>query len=169
MNAIPLKIYNQFISAGGGRYPYLTITCLVLITSLTVFSTMFANVWLSFWIDQKFSKPGPFYIGIYIMLTFCSLIFVIFELIILGYISVNAGKNLNLQAVKRLLHTPMSFIDTTPSGRILNRFTKDTNSLDNEIGNQLKMFIHISATIIGILVLCVVYLPWFAIAIPLLF
>lgn len=169
VNAIPLKIYNQFISAGGGRYPYLTITCLVLITSLTVFSTMFANVWLSFWIDQKFSKPGPFYIGIYIMLTFCSLIFVIFELIILGYISVNAGKNLNLQAVKRLLHTPMSFIDTTPSGRILNRFTKDTNSLDNEIGNQLKMFIHISATIIGILVLCVVYLPWFAIAIPLLF
>ena len=50
-------------------------------------------------------------------------------------------------------------------GRILNRFTKDTDVLDNEIGDQLRFFLFVLANI-GVLILCIIYLPWFAIAIP---
>ncbi len=50
--------------------------------------------------------------------------------------------------------------------RILNRFTKDTETLDNQIGEQLRLFLYISALLIGYMVLCVVYMPWFAIVIP---
>lgn len=53
-------------------------------------------------------------------------------------------------------------------GRILNRFTKDTDVIDNEIGDQLRFFFFTCANIIGVLVLCIVYLPWFAIAVPFL-
>lgn len=170
INAIPLKIYKQFLKAGGGEHPYLVLVLLVLINALTIFATMFANVWLSFWIDDKFSGRGSvFYIGIYVGLSLGALVFVTLDMIIIGSVTVNASKHLNLQAVKRFLHAPMRFLDTTPSGRILNRFTKDTNSLDNEIGNQLKMLIYNIASTIGVLVLCVIYLPWFGIAIPLLF
>lgn len=167
VNSIPLRIYQQYLNAGSGIFSSFALPIVIISTALTVFTMMFANVWLSFWIDRKFSgKKDGFYIGLYVMFIFLGLIFVTIELSIMGYITVNASKNLNLDALKQILHTPISFLDTTPSGRILNRFTKDTNSLDNEIGMQLKMLLHSIGMIIGSLVLCVIYLPWFAIAIP---
>lgn len=169
VNAISFSIYKQYVKAGSGIFSIFMIPVIIGTVTLTIFTTMFANVWLSFWIDYKFpNKSDSFYIGLYVMFVFLALIFVVLELAAIGYLSINAAKNLNLNSVKKLLHTTMSFLDTTPSGRILNRFTKDTNSLDNEISNQLKLFIHMVASIIGILILCVIYLPWFAIAIPLL-
>lgn len=59
-------------------------------------------------------------------------------------------------------------MDTNPLGRVLNRFTRDTDSLDNVIGEQFILFIFPLATIIGIIILCICYLPWFAIAVPFL-
>lgn len=87
---------------------------------------------------------------------------------ILCAMGIMASKWLNLRAVKRILHTPMSYIDTTPLGRILNRFTKDTDSLDNELTESLRLMTSQFANIVGVCVMCIVYLPWFAIAIPFL-
>lgn len=42
----------------------------------------------------------------------------------LGWASVNASKSLYANLFYRMLHAPVSFFDTTPIGRILNRFTK---------------------------------------------
>ncbi|GME73102.1 unnamed protein product [Ambrosiozyma monospora] len=60
----------------------------------------------------------------------------------------------------------MSYVDVTPVGRIFNRFTKDTDVLDNEFSQAVQDIISIFATIVGSLILCIIYLPWFAIAVP---
>ncbi|GMF08787.1 unnamed protein product [[Candida] boidinii] len=74
----------------------------------------------------------------------------------------------NILASNRVIHTPMSFIDKTPMGRIINRFTKDTDVVDNEIVENIRMFFSPFCTTVGILILCIIYLPWFAIAVPFL-
>ncbi len=168
VNAIPFSIYKQYLKAGSGIFGWAAFPVLIFVTIASIFFSMFANIWLSFWIDKKFGYSDGVYIGIYILFTFLAVISMFLELAVMGYLIINSSKNLNLNAVKRVMRTPMSFVDTTPSGRILNRFTKDTNSLDNEIGNHLKLLIHFFVMIIAILVMCVVYLPWFAIAIPLI-
>lgn len=168
-DSIPFSIYKQYAQAGQGIFGFSAFFILLFLMVLAVFLTLFTNVWLSFWVGNKFkSLSNGTYIGLYVGFTILSCVLIALEFTMMGYINTEASKVLNLQAVKRVLHTPMSFMDTTPIGRIINRFSKDTNSLDNEISLQLKLFLHFGAVIIGILILAIIYLPWFAITIPFL-
>ncbi|KGQ89520.1 hypothetical protein MEO_02386 [Candida albicans P94015] len=169
VNAISLSVYKEYIVLGSGRFsPWIVVPVLLTFIILATFCQIFTNTWLSFWTGHKFDQPDKVYIGVYIMFAFLSFIILTLEFIVLVYITNTAAVMLNVMAVKKVLHAPMSFMDTTPMGRILNRFTKDTDVLDNEIGDQLRFFLFVLANIIGVLILCIIYLPWFAIAIPFL-
>lgn len=167
-NQINWRVYKNYVKFGSGIFKhYSSVPIVILLTVFAVFCQLFTNTWLSFWTEYKFpNRSNGFYIGIYVMFTFLSFIFLCLEFWAIAYITNEAATKLNLKAVKAVLRVPMSYMDTTPMGRVLNRFTKDTDTLDNEIGTQLRMLIYFISTIIGILVLCVIYLPWFAIAIP---
>ncbi|KAG7924310.1 hypothetical protein KL905_000464 [Ogataea polymorpha] len=168
VNAISWKVYKSYINTGSGKLKVLLPMLFFLVIALTTFLTLFTNNWLSFWIVNRFHRPKRFYEGLYIMFTMLVMVFNVLQFMILVYFCNRAALRLNIMAFKRVLHAPMSFMDTSPMGRVLNRFTKDTDSLDNEIQDQLRMFLNPAATIIGTLVLCIIYLPWFAIAIPFL-
>ena len=75
-----------------------------------------------------------------------------------------AAKNMHLKMLKRILRAPMSFFDTTPMGRILNRFSKDMDQVDQRIGEALSQFLALVATSLGNIVLIAVALPWFLVA-----
>lgn len=170
VNSIKMKVYFDYFKAGTGPFgPWLIAPVFLMCMCFATFCQIFTNTWLSFWTELKFGeRTSGFYIGLYIMFTFLSLIFLATEFVILVYLTNTASVTLNVIATDKVLHTPMSFMDTTPMGRILNRFTKDTDALDNEIGDQMRFFLYTLCNIIGVLILCVIYLPWFAIAIPFL-
>ncbi|ODV82409.1 uncharacterized protein CANTADRAFT_19963 [Suhomyces tanzawaensis NRRL Y-17324] len=170
VNGIKFEVYANYANEGSGKVgPWVVVPSYLLLMILATFCQLFTNTWLSFWTEYKFKdKPDKFYIGIYVMFTVLSFVFLLSEFIVLVSLSNSAAINLNIRAVKRILHAPMSFMDTTPMGRILNRFTKDTDVLDNELGDQARFLMFTLSNIIGVLILCVIYLPWFAIALPFL-
>lgn len=45
--------------------------------------------------------------------------------------------NLHNKLLQRVLHLPASFFDTNPSGRILNRFSRDTDIMDSVLPTTL--------------------------------
>ena len=47
--------------------------------------------------------------------------------------SLNAAKALHEQLLGHVLLLPMAFFDSQPLGRLLNRFTKDTEAVDVEL------------------------------------
>ncbi|RLV90454.1 Oligomycin resistance ATP-dependent permease YOR1 [Spathaspora sp. JA1] len=169
VNAISMRVYGRYIELGSGKFgPYVFGPLLLCFLMFATFCSIFTNTWLSFWVERRFPLEDKVYIGVYIMFTFLAFIFLTIEFILLVYLTNTASVKLNILAMKKVLHAPMGFMDTTPLGRILNRFTKDTDVLDNEIGDQLRFFLFTLANIIGVLILCIIYLPWFAIAIPFL-
>jgi ABC-type multidrug transport system fused ATPase/permease subunit len=169
INAIGWSIYNKYLQLGSGKFGILAVPTFLFLVALATFFQLFTNTWLSFWTEHKYRNvTDKQYVAGYVSLSFLTVIFTALEFCMLTYIENNAAQLLNIGAVKRILHTPMSYMDTTPMGRILNRFTKDTDSLDNELGEQVQYFIFPMANIIGVIILCIIYLPWFAIAVPFL-
>lgn len=166
-NGIPKRLIWEYLKSGCGKAgPYVIIGNLIMAITLTSFCTLFQNVWLSFWSTHKFDKADGFYIGIYIMITMCFVMCAIWQFCTIVYITNRSSTVLNIKAMEKIMHAPMAFFDTTPMGRIINRFTKDTDVLDNEIAEQCRLFCQGLGNMVGVLILCIIFLPWFAITVP---
>jgi ABC-type multidrug transport system fused ATPase/permease subunit len=53
-----------------------------------------------------------------------------------------AGRRLHNDMLERLMRAPMWYFDTTPLGRIVNRFSKDIDLVDSAIPNLMRFTIN---------------------------
>ena len=60
-------------------------------------------------------------------------LFLFFGVYALAKGSLNASRTIHKNLSQRLMHFPISFFDVTPIGRIVNRFSKDIDTVDEEI------------------------------------
>lgn len=58
----------------------------------------------------------------------------------IGIGCVHAAKELHNNLLSRTMRLPMSFFDCTPLGRIMNRFSKDVDTVDNMIPQILRVW-----------------------------
>ncbi|KAJ3109759.1 hypothetical protein HK100_003234, partial [Physocladia obscura] len=125
------------VAMGGAKSISLLIFMLVLSQSLRVGT----DLWLVYWTD--FSIPGlsnSAYMWTYFGLGFGqSTAIVIFSLLVaIG--GTAAAKSLHREALTRIAHTPSSFFDTNPLGRVLNRFSRDQDVIDNTLPDAVRLF-----------------------------
>jgi ABC-type multidrug transport system fused ATPase/permease subunit len=82
----------------------------------------------------------------------------------MAFINFFASVQLHRNAAKRVMFAPQSFFDTTPLGRIMNRFAKDIDTVDNTLGDAMRMAISTAGNIIGATILISIIQPYFLIA-----
>jgi len=77
--------------------------------------------------------------------------------------SVNAAHRIHDRLARRLVRFPQQFFEATPSGRILNRFSKDINDVDSQLSERWQFLLMCSLRVLSILImLCVaswVFIP----------
>ena len=83
----------------------------------------------------------------------------------IGILTYFASKTLHRGAIATVMRAPMSFFETTPLGRIMNRFSKDIDTIDNTVSDSLRLFLMTFANVMGAFVLIAVIIPWFLIAV----
>lgn len=73
---------------------------------------------------------------------------------------VRAATRVFQSMLARVLHAPMSYFETTPMGRIINRFTYDMEVIDVLLTQIMSVFlISISWYVASVVVMCAI-LPW---------
>lgn len=184
--AVGLRIYLDYLRAMVGAHPMLAplifvglISTSALITVLPIIQTS----WLGYWTDQasgavstSADEIGGFWASVvsYLGLDVSDPLFAIAIFGLLGtfvltgwvgerllwlYRSAAAGRKIHDDALGGVLAAPLRFFDSTPMGRVLNRFARDQEGVDDHLSwNWEQSFKSLSQTI-GALALVVMVLP----------
>lgn len=112
-----------------------------------------ANMWLSKWSDDPLATTDEptrnKYLTVYGVLGFLQSLSIMLATVCMAYFTLNAATKLHRTMLARIVRSPMSFYDTTPLGRILNRFSKDIDIVDNQIPMNARMMFSTSRMYFG--------------------
>lgn len=152
---VKLNVYKQYVQACGTTSVAITIF-IVVISSL---DTVTSKFWLKHWSEQNSDTFGnvdlPFYLGVYLAIgvVFAAL-GVARRAVVRIYCGLKASKKLHTDMVQSVTRSPMQFFETTPLGRILNRFSGDIAELDESLpSNFLEIIWVITDMIVSIIVI----------------
>ncbi|XP_037339056.2 ATP-binding cassette sub-family C member 12-like isoform X2 [Pungitius pungitius] len=154
--AVSWRIYLQYCKAAGGYVvSFLTLLSIVLMIG----STALTNWWLSFWLGQGDGSPNKTSsnqgdISENPDLSFYQIIYGVMLAVIVGlaiikgfsytWVTLNASCKLHDTMFKKIFASPMRFFDTTPTGRIINRFSKDQDEVDSLLPLYMDPFLQYS-------------------------
>ena len=105
------------------------------------------------------------YLGVYAGLGVSQAVFVLIGALSLALAGIFASRKLHTKLLSNVLRSPMSFFDTTPLGRVLNRFSKDIYVIDEVVPRSISMFLMTSFSVLNTLVVIMVATPTFIIVI----
>ncbi|XP_078112604.1 ATP-binding cassette sub-family C member 12 [Sander vitreus] len=164
--SISWRVYHQYCKAAGG---YIVCFLAILNVFLMIGSTAFSNWWLSFWLGQGngysasdsdmfsvFSQSSNgttsnqgdisenpdlhFYQLIYGMMMVVMVTLAVIKCFFFTWVTLKASCKLHDTMFMKIFSSPMSFFDTTPTGRILNRFSKDQEEVDIALPQNMDPF-----------------------------
>ncbi|PAV66424.1 hypothetical protein WR25_26440 [Diploscapter pachys] len=166
---VKMSVYNNYIKAG--TY-CLFLTYGSFLLGHMIFQVL-RNFWLSAWSDDYNPKiynatsndtlrmSTSFRLGTYGLLGVIESSCFLVSLIILVYACLNASRNLHKPLIRNLLRSPMSFFDTTPLGRILNRCAKDIEVIDASLPLNCRHLITCILQLIFTLIVIIISTPIF--------
>lgn len=160
--AISGEVYREYFKAGYGQA---VVPLLLVSMALVQGATVISSYWLVWWQERAFDRPQGFYMGVYAALGASQAVAAFFMFSVLAMLTFFASQRLHKAAIERIMHAPMSFFETTPLGRIMNRFAKDVDNMDNLLGDSLRLFLATFSSILGAIILISIVLPWFLIAV----
>ncbi|KAF9347394.1 Multidrug resistance-associated protein 1 [Mortierella sp. AD094] len=138
-----------------------------------------SSLWLKYWIkrsqeaDKDPENPAPSikaFLGIYALLTFIYVVlYLAIPWLVFAVARIRASEILFRNLITKILRLPMSFFDTTPLGRILNRFSSDFASVDERIPNKFFDAIYFAVSVASTFILVTYTTPKFIYVMPFLF
>ncbi|KAI0408161.1 P-loop containing nucleoside triphosphate hydrolase protein [Xylaria palmicola] len=161
VSSVPWSVYASYVRASGSIFNAVLVFIALVVSQGGNIAT---SLWLSYWTADKFGYSQAVYIGVYAALGTAQAIFLFLFAIMLTIFGTRASKALLHQAVTRTLRAPMSFFDTTPLGRITNRFSRDVDVMDNNLTDAMRMYFLTLVTIISVFALIIAFFYYFAIA-----
>lgn len=181
-------VYDMYMKACGGTGFWITLAFILLV--LRMLGVMELG-WIKIWTDateeaKNVAKPIArfgifrwgglpedendevedldFYIGIYCFITLMAVFFTVVRMLWQFYGSLRASRDLYEQLLLSVVRAPIRFFDTTPVGRIINRFSKDFEVIDTQMMSKMVSLATDALGIVTIILVVTFVTPTFLIA-----
>uniref|UniRef100_A0A8C6MW78 ABC-type glutathione-S-conjugate transporter n=1 Tax=Mus spicilegus TaxID=10103 RepID=A0A8C6MW78_MUSSI len=166
---VKFSIYLKYLQAVG----WWSLLFIVIFYVLNYVAFIGSNLWLSAWTSDSEKQNGTdnspsqrdMRIGVFGALGIAQGIFLLSSSLWSIYACRNASKTLHRQLLTNILRAPMSFFDTTPTGRIVNRFAGDISTVDDTLPQTLRSWLLCFFGIVSTLVMICMATPIFIIII----
>ncbi|TRY93220.1 hypothetical protein DNTS_014361 [Danionella cerebrum] len=133
-------------------------------------SSLGSNYWLSLWTDDPVvnnTQPNrKMRLGVYGALGLSQGFAVFCYSISVSIGGILASRYLHQTMLYNVLRSPMSFFERTPSGNLVNRFAKETDTIDSVIPSIIKMFMGSMFNVLSSCAVILIATPFVAIIIP---
>ncbi|CAL6032246.1 Xenobiotic-transporting_ATPase / Multidrug resistance-associated protein [Hexamita inflata] len=118
--------------------------------------------------DQEFTIPySKIYYYIYAGIVGCMIIVFIVHMVSFFNFNISAAAKTYMNMLKAVIRTKLSFFDTTPQGRIINRLVKDTETVDFSFGRFFVLTCLQASMIIGMIItICILNWPCIFVIVP---
>jgi len=165
--SVKLRVYLKYIQAGGGYVLFsLVFSWYILSAGVNLASSIWVSVWTA---DAAYKKRSEtFYMVGYAISAILMGIMSFFRAYGLASFGVKSSSSLHGRVLRSVMRAPMRFFDTTPTGRILSRFSKDMHSIDHEIADFVDIFLFLILQLAIVMGSIIVVTPWFAVVLPFL-
>jgi ABC-type multidrug transport system fused ATPase/permease subunit len=157
---VSLEVYFSYFKAAG----FLSLPLLLLISAISRAGMIGSDLWLSYWSSGKGDHEAMYYITGYGIISAVSLLLIFTATLcssVMGYL---AAKSIHFNMLACLLRAPVSFYDATPLGRIINRFSRDIDTIDSTLPRTTYLYIAFSLQALGMFAVICLGTYWFALA-----
>ncbi|XP_023265705.1 ATP-binding cassette sub-family C member 9-like [Seriola lalandi dorsalis] len=157
---IPWKVCWCYMSSGGFFMVFLMVSCKLLKHSVIVAIDYWLALWTSSKTNQSMSgepsygtglanssnttqgfseaEKDAYYLPVFIILCAAGITLCLITSLTVEFLGLSAATNLHHNLLNKIIHAPIRFFDITPLGQILNRFSADTNIIDQHIPPTLE-------------------------------
>uniref|UniRef100_A0A669CWX1 ATP-binding cassette, sub-family C (CFTR/MRP), member 8 n=1 Tax=Oreochromis niloticus TaxID=8128 RepID=A0A669CWX1_ORENI len=138
---IPWRSCGTYLSSAG-----LLLLSLLLLSQLLKHSLMVAiDYWLAHWTSHVIAAKKDdcgfshsWYLSVFSVLCCLGIVLCLATSVAVEWTGLKAAKELHHNLLNKIILAPMRLFETTPLGSILNRFSTDTNTIDQHIPTTLE-------------------------------
>ncbi|CAO3703893.1 unnamed protein product [Rhizopus stolonifer] len=188
---VKFKVYAAYFAACGGWVFWMVLLMAYVVSRLLMFTeSWWLRIWAAAYSSENilgfsvalgsdissvfesmtaqnrmYEKKGPVnvdhYIAVYIAIVSFCILFNTLKSILLFSGSIYGARRLFVALTDRIIRAPMRFFDTTPVGRILNRFSKDMATIDLAMARSASSLFQCATGIVASVVVMSVITPEF--------
>ncbi|ELT92553.1 hypothetical protein CAPTEDRAFT_186918, partial [Capitella teleta] len=181
-NVAPRKLVEEELTATGkiswsvlknfmraARYPMVSLT--MIFYGLNVASLVNSSIWLSKWSDvvplqnTTFWDQNGYYMSVYGSILIGQVLSSLLGSVCIVHGCLKVSRLFHDAILDRLLRAPVSFFDSTPLGRILNRVSRDLDAIDFNTPLHLRNWFFQVVPLITTMILISYVAPFFLVAI----
>lgn len=141
--AIHFSVVSFYIYESGGTTHAVAIALMNLLLTI---AKVISQYWFVWWIAESFSLAQGSYMGVFLGLTLLQGTLTAIVGITLVRSSLRAAKRVHERILSNLVGAPLWFFQQSPTGRTLNRMSRDLDSMDSRLRNAIDGLFSVNTT-----------------------
>uniref|UniRef100_A0A6Q2YDD5 ABC-type glutathione-S-conjugate transporter n=1 Tax=Esox lucius TaxID=8010 RepID=A0A6Q2YDD5_ESOLU len=157
---VKLQMYVEYFRTIGTAL----IIPIILLYAFQQAASLAYNYWLSLWADDPIINgtqiDTDLKLGVFGALGFAQGVAIFGTTVAISLGGIIASRHLHQDLLSNVLRSPMAFFEVTPSGNLLNRFSKEVDAIDCMIPDGLKMMLGYLFKLLEVCIIVLVAMPF---------